>query len=852
MPNRLLFLLLCAAAAISADAPPGKHIDETPRLSGMGAMAERARAMISDLGDAHFEPCSGLLCDPEAPLGNTQSEMAIAVDATGQHIVVGFNDFRGASFNPVSVSGFLWSDDGGATFHDGGQLPTPGSDVVAGAKLPALFGDPDIKYLGGCTFLYSSIIVKKFSATRTVQTLGVHRSTDCGRTWQGPFEIPAATNPNGQVTATGNPRDSADKEFIDVDPDTGRVIAGWSNFTTVSNIPGGSPQNMVSYSDDAAFATPPTWSPGIIVGNNGQSLMPKFAAGSDDVHLVWSDRGQPYPLRQVSYARSRDNGATWEEARNISPLPFKVMDQVLGNDRVHEFPALAVDNSTGPNRGSIYVAYANNDTNDGADIYLQISRDRGRTFSAPMPLNVNPGFDRAQWFPTMAVDTNTGRVSIAWYDQSVATSGDLTEIAWTWSDDGGVTWEQPMPVSERPFHAGWGNGTGQPNLGDYNMSVAQGGAFVAAFSYTYPPPGGLLDAVGGAFSVPEILVRRIPQNRHKVKAASLRLESVVATDSGGNGFVDRGETASLAITLRNYASNPLYDAKVRGIHTTISTATPGVTVVESESDFPNVDGGETTANRKPFVLAFDSSFAPGSDVELALAVASAEHGTIVLKHTLRTGTPVTTPLLNENFEAGARGWSSAHGAGANLVPWQIASGFCGQTGRYAFHANANDGPAGGSPARWERLISPVFNVPADAQWVTLDFDMCTDTEDDPLFRVQAYDGFFLRITDVVSGPSFSHLLEAFAEDFTTGQLFHYPKHFPRNSDPAYFEDMSAWAGDSGGVKHVHARLPGTAGRRLQLRFEYAQDAFSTCADVRPGHTCGVSVDNIVVEAVRAQ
>jgi hypothetical protein len=64
--------------------------------------------------------------------------------------------------------------------------------------------------------------------------------------------------------------------------------------------------------------------------------------------------------------------------------------------------------------------------------------------------------------------------------------------------------------------------------------------------------------------------------------------------------------------------------------------------------------------------------------------------------------------------------------------------------------------------------------------------------------------------------------------------------------------MSAWAGDSGGVKHVHARLPGTAGRRLQLRFEFAQDAFATCADVRPGHTCGVSVDNVVVQAVRAR
>jgi len=860
--SALVLIAACAVATSSApSAKKNKTIDDPPRLSPMGALAERARAALVEDGDEEpgeegSETCDEVFCDPESPAPSGQAEMAVAVDATGRHVVVGFNDFRGFSLNPLSVSGFMWSDDGGATFHDGGQLPTPGNDTIGTTRYPQVFGDPDIKYMGGCTFVYSSILVTKFSATRSVQTMGIHRSTDCGHTWQGPFEVPAATNPNGQVTATGTPRDTADKEFIDVDPKTGRVLMGWSNFTTIANS-GGSPQNMVTYSDDVATGNPPTWSTGVIVGHRGQSLLPRFAAGSNDVHLVWSDRGLAFPMRQVSYARSRDNGVTWEAPRSLSPSAFKVMDQVLGNDRVGEFPAMAVDNSNGPYRGTIYVAYSNNDFNDGADVYVQSSTDGGNSFSAPLPLNVNPGRDRAQWFPTMSVDEDTGRVSVAWYDQSVATSGDLTEIVFTWSDDGGRTWEQPMPVSDRPFHAGWGNDTGQPNLGDYNMSVAQGGAFIAAFAFTFPPPGGILDAAAndGRFTPPDILVRSIPQDRHKVKAASLRLESVAATDSGGNGFIDRGETASLAITLRNYVVNPIYATKVRGIHSVLSTTTPGVTVVQGDGDFPNVDPGAATTNRTPFVLAFGSSFVPGTDVELVLTVSSAEHGTIVLKHTMHTGTPAATPLIDQNFEGSVAGWAAVHGAGANTVPWTVASsGFCGQSGAYAFHPNANDGPAGGSPSRWERLISPAFNVPAGTQWLTIDMDVCTDTEDEPAFTVQAYDGFFLRITDLVPAPApiFSYLMEAFAEDFTTGNVFHYTKHFPRNSDPSYFEDMSAWAGDSGGVKHVHARLPGTAGRQLQLRFEYAQDALGTCADVRPGHTCGVSLDNVVVKAVHAQ
>jgi len=48
------------------------------------------------------------------------------------------------------------------------------------------------------------------------------------------------------------------------------------------------------------------------------------------------------------------------------------------------------------------------------------------------------------------------------------------------------------------------------------------------------------------------------------------------------------------------------------------------------------------------------------------------------------------------------------------------------------------------------------------------------------------------------------------------------------------------------MQHVHMVLPGMAGSRFQLRFEYTQDQFGTCRDVRPGHTCGVAIDNIVI------
>ena len=42
-----------------------------------------------------------------------------------------------------------------------------------------------------------------------------------------------------------------------------------------------------------------------------------------------------------------------------------------------------------------------------------------------------------------------------------------------------------------------------------------------------------------------------------------------------------------------------------------------------------------------------------------------------------------------------------------------------------------------------------------------------------------------------------------------------------------------------------------AGTIAQLRFEYAQDEFASCADVRPGHSCGVIVDNVKVQRVKS-
>jgi hypothetical protein len=657
----------------------------------------------------------------------------------------------------------------------------------------------------------------------------------------------------------------------------------WSNFTPFAP---GFVEIRTTYSDDILTATPPTWSTSTIVAasvDDGQSSIPRFAGnGSHRAYVAWR-RYTSYYGRATGFAYSDDNGETWSTPANTS-ADFVEMDQVLGNDRINTSPSLAVGRG-----GEIYLVYASNSNLDGADVVFQRSTDGGMTLSAPVLVNAAPGHDRAQWFPWVTTDGRSGRVYVFYYDQGIATSGDLSEVSVTWSDDKGDSWSAPVPLTDRPFKAGWGNNTGQPNLGDYNQAVAQQRTLFAAYGLTGPPPGGFVGSQpNGYFEVPNVDFQRV-YNRKLDEKLPVSLGPVTVTERDwrhhGNHRGDghwggcRRHRDHLLVTLplRNYTTNPISARTLRSLRARLREMTPGVEVEGGATRYyGTLAPGET--REETFVLGLDGRrFEAGSPIELALEVSGGyrsggpwtagrddggHHGrsASTLRYTLFTDAPEATTLLKEDFEilpAGSTlpaGWATAHGGGDNTVPWTTSSTFCGTGSNGAFHVNAEDG-VGGDATRWERLISPSFAVPTSSDYVTVEFDVCYNTEDNPPFPVWAWDGFFLRVTDLTPGRVLviSNLAEAFADQFTTGSFEHYPKHLPRNSDRRYFEDMSVWAGNSGGVQHVRMRLPGMQGTTAQLRFEYTQDVVSSCLDpAATGGVCGVFVDNIVVKSHTAR
>ena len=280
------------------------------------------------------------------------------------------------------------------------------------------------------------------------------------------------------------------------------------------------------------------------------------------------------------------------------------------------------------------------------------------------------------------------------------------------------------------------------------------------------------------------------------------------------------------------------------VSATLSTTTPGVTIPTPASAYADIASGSTVTNSADFVVQIGSSFVPGTKIDFSLAVTTAQ-GSTTLLFTQNTGTPRITTIFSENFDSTTpgllpAGWGTIDMGGAN-VPWTTSSSFCGASSNGLFHVNNTSG------TMFKRVATPNIVFPATDDYVTLDFDICYDTENDPDFNVLAYDGATLRITDFTAGRTArAVLVEAFAEELTTGSIAHFPRHLPRNSNAAYFQDMSVWSGDSGGFRHVNMRLPGMEGSTVQLRWDYTQDAGGTCVNVRPGHSCGVLIDNVVL------
>ena len=146
---------------------------------------------------------------------------------------------------------------------------------------------------------------------------------------------------------------------------------------------------------------------------------------------------------------------------------------------------LAVDRSGGSTNNNVYMVASVQPTgfNTGTDVMFVRSTDGGLTFSAPHRINDDPiNHNKWHWFGTLSVAPN-GRIDSVWFDTRNAANNTDSQLFYSYSMDGGVTWSANVAVSNpfNPFE-GYPN---QNKIGDYITIVSDNTGSNVAYSATF-------------------------------------------------------------------------------------------------------------------------------------------------------------------------------------------------------------------------------------------------------------------------------------------------------------------------------------------------------------------------------
>lgn len=145
---------------------------------------------------------------------------------------------------------------------------------------------------------------------------------------------------------------------------------------------------------------------------------------------------------------------------------------------------IAIDHSTGPTAGNLYVlASVNPPGTDPLDVHLISSSDGGASWSAPVRINNDPiGNGAWQWFGAHSVAPN-GRIDVIWNDTRNSGQTNISELFYAYSYDAGVSWHGNIPVSP-PFDSSLGY-PNQNKLGDYYTLISDDSGAHVAYSATF-------------------------------------------------------------------------------------------------------------------------------------------------------------------------------------------------------------------------------------------------------------------------------------------------------------------------------------------------------------------------------
>lgn len=296
----------------------------------------------------------------------------------------------------------------------------------------------------------------------------VRRSLDGGKTWEA-----HAAAVDEQPTRPDMPFEDKPYLIADNNPDSpfaGNLYLGWTEFSLSKSI------ILFSRSTDGGIS----WSlpyeisthEGIPRDDNGAVEGFDAVAGPDGtLYTIWADGGS------LAMAVSHDGGLTFRLSRKIIELPASYF-KVENVERADGFPQIAID----PKNQKLFVTWTDSRNGD-IDVFCSTSRDRGRTWTDPVRVNMDPIHDGAdQFFQWLAVDPTDGSANVVFDDRQADPENRGALITLARSTDGGESFKN-YAWTDTPFYP-----INDQFIGDYTGIAALGGRVYGAWTYAPAPP----------------------------------------------------------------------------------------------------------------------------------------------------------------------------------------------------------------------------------------------------------------------------------------------------------------------------------------------------------------------------
>jgi hypothetical protein len=386
-------------------------------------------------------------------VGDAANEPSISVDPTnGSKMAIGWrqfntytSNFRQAGYGYTTNAGIHWTFPGVLQNNVFRSDPVTNSDEIG-------------------NFFYLSLLVNTFCGD-------IWRSTNGGQTW-------TERSPDGAAH-------SGDKEWFTLDRTPTSMGHGfqyqfWTEFFACDS--GGfsrSTDGGATWQTPVSVPNSPQWGT-LDVASNGNL----FIGGGNSGSSFWCIRS--------TNAQNPNVTPTFDQVTTVNMGGSLVYGGTVNPGGLAGQIFLAVDRSGGATNNNIYMVASVQpfSASNGTDVMFARSTDGGLTFSAPHRINDDPiNQNKWHWFGTLSVAPN-GRIDSVWLDTRNAANNTDSQLFYSYSTDGGVTWAPNVAVSNSftPLE-GWPQ---QNKIGDYITIISDntGGSVAYAATFNFNPSRG--------------------------------------------------------------------------------------------------------------------------------------------------------------------------------------------------------------------------------------------------------------------------------------------------------------------------------------------------------------------------